>query len=208
MKREITWSVVAIVVFAATVPTGFAQGKGGGLNRALGASSKSGVARGLGGNSSNGLARANGSLARGSGGLNKATPGLSRAGFPRGSSLDDTTAPVTGDQSLATQQRILDHRRQQAEHLRGISERNGNTRLLDTADRMDGNAIRNFERQSGTTYQPPTDGTMTPTDGSTSPSTDGTTGSGDGSATNSVLLPAFKATAPKAKPNGFWLKSR
>ena len=162
MKTKLTLTVLAAAVIASSSTIALAQGKGGGLNRALGASSKAGGAKGL-GKSTDGLSRATGNLARSNAGLSKATTGLSRAGG----------APVEGDPALANQQRILDHRMQQAEHLRGISERNGNERLLDTADRMEASATRNFERRTGITIQPPpTDGSVPPTDGSTPP-TDG-----------------------------------
>jgi hypothetical protein len=195
MKRKLTFTVVAVTLIATISPSAFAQGKGGGLNRALGATSKAGGARGLGSNSSNGLARASGNLARGNGGLNKAVPGLSRAGAARNIPVDGSSVPLEAEQSLANQQRILDQRMQQAEHLRGIAERNGNTRLLDTADRMNASATRNFERQTGTAIQPP------PTDETAPLPTDGST-------TTTTTAPTLQAAPTKSKPSGFWFKSR
>lgn len=49
----------------------------------------------------------------------------------------------------SNQERIYEHRLQQAEHLRDLSAANGNDKLLDTADRMETSAARNYERQTG-----------------------------------------------------------
>ena len=193
MKAKITFAVMAALLVANFGQNVLAQGKGGGLNRALGATSKAGGS-GL-GKSSNGLSRAGSNLAR-SNGLNRAAGGL-----PRGTGA----APVEGDPALANQQRIMDHRLQQAEHLRGISERNGNERLLDTADRMEASAARNFERRTGVVVQPPTDGSVPPADGSSPPAGETTTVTSDG--TNVAPVPALQSARPK-KPNGFWFKSR
>lgn len=43
--------------------------------------------------------------------------------------------------------RIQQQRSQRADHLRTVAERNGNSQLISTADRMDANASRNLERQ-------------------------------------------------------------
>jgi hypothetical protein len=42
-------------------------------------------------------------------------------------------------------ERTFDHRIEQADHLSGIAERNGNERLADTAERMRDNAQRRFD---------------------------------------------------------------
>jgi hypothetical protein len=208
MQSKLTLAIVAAALLAGTTTAAFAQGKGGGLNRALGASAKAGNARGL-GKSSDGLARASGNLARGNMGLNKAAPGFSRAGAARNLPLDGTATPGDEDPSLANQQRILDKRFQQAEHLRGISERNGNERLLGTADRMDASATRNFERRMGTTLPPPpTDGLTPPTDGSTAPPTDGSTTPPTDGSIAPATAPVLEASKLKSKPSGFWFKSR
>ncbi len=47
-----------------------------------------------------------------------------------------------------TPEQIRDQRIQRAEHLRAISERNGNESLLETADRMEGSALENYQRQT------------------------------------------------------------
>jgi hypothetical protein len=49
--------------------------------------------------------------------------------------------------------RIQQQRNQQAEHLRMISEQNGKMMLAATADRMEGNAQRNFDRQHSVVTQ-------------------------------------------------------
>jgi hypothetical protein len=204
MKSKLTFAVIAAALVASTTVGALAQGKGG-LNRAIGGSSNAGGARGM-GNATSGAARASGNLARGNQGLNKAASGLARG--PRNLPVDGALAPGQGDPALANPQRILDKRFQQAEHLRGISERNGNERLLGTADRMEGSATRNFEHRTGTTLPPP------PTDGSTTPPTDGsTTPPTDGSVTPPVNgttapLPALETARLKNKPSGFWFKSR
>jgi hypothetical protein len=62
-----------------------------------------------------------------------------------------------GSPTLETFDRTRQHRLDQAEHLRGISERNGNAALLDTADRMEASAERNYLRQTETLSSPPTE---------------------------------------------------
>lgn len=59
-----------------------------------------------------------------------------------------------------TPEQIQFKRLQQADHLRAISERNGNEALLETADRMEASAVRNFERQTGTGAIAPETGTV------------------------------------------------
>lgn len=185
MNLKLTLAIVAASIAVITAPTVMAQGKGGGLNRAIGAPSGTGGARAIGGKSSDAMARASGNLARGGMGLNKSAPGLSRVGSNPTPSRDSGSTLVGGDQSLANQQRIFDQRTQQAEHLRGVSQRNGNERLLDTADRMDSSAVRNFERQTGTVVQ--------------SPAGDGTT----------APAPAIEsANQPRKSVGGLWFRSR
>jgi hypothetical protein len=82
-------------------------------------------------------------------------------------------------------ERNLEQRFSQAEHLRGISERNGNERLLDAADRMEQHGQEQFERRSdkiNSAYSdleippPPSDGARgTSPSGSFSPTTSPTT---------------------------------
>lgn len=81
----------------------------------------------------------------------KNLPGFMQAIRSRGS---EGSLPREGDTAEAigrgmSPEDIQLKRFQQAEHLRAISERNGNESLLETADRMESNATRNYERQAG-----------------------------------------------------------
>lgn len=142
---------LTLTILLAGASVASAEGKGHGLGKAMSAASK--------GSSASGLNRASQSLSKGSygksnGSLNRAAKGLNRVGQASGPALGDAAG---GDLQapLSNQDRILDKRLQQADHLRAVSERNGNERLLETADRMDASAIRNYERQTGQEYQPP-----------------------------------------------------
>jgi hypothetical protein len=54
-----------------------------------------------------------------------------------------------GNQRQSTnQERIYEHRLDQADHLRQVSEDNGNTRLSETAERMEQNAQWNYDRRN------------------------------------------------------------
>lgn len=121
--------------------TAFAEGRGQGLNRALAAASR--------GSSSSGLARASQSAARSQNGLSRGSASLGRSA----NGLNRASNGLGHSQALAAQTsnaaRIRDKRLQQADHLREISERNGNERLLDTADRMQESAERNYDRGVG-----------------------------------------------------------
>ena len=89
------------------------------------------------------------------------------------------------DRQRAVAERNLEKRYSQAEHLRGISERNGNERLLDTADRMEQRSQTQYERRTdkiNSAYRdldippPPDNGTQgTSPSGSLSPTTSPTT---------------------------------
>lgn len=75
--------------------------------------------------------------------LGQVGPGWQRAGKA-------IPGPVAGQARAAgNPSRILDKRLSQAEHLRQVSEANGNERLMGTADRMEQNAVRNYERRTG-----------------------------------------------------------
>jgi hypothetical protein len=123
--------------------TAFAEGQGHGLNRALSAAARSS------GNS--GLARAAQSTARSGNGLSKGGAKLGRSA----NGLNRASNGMSHSQALAAQTsnaaRIRDHRLEQADHLREISARNGNTRVLDTADRMETSAQTNYDRGAGGT---------------------------------------------------------
>ena len=100
-------------------------------------------------------------------------------------------------------QRILQHRMQQAEHLRTVSDRNGNDALQQTADRMEASATTNFERQSLqlsapngeiiSEAEPASDSVAEPVEGSMAPP-------------STTAVPKPKANA--AAKRGFWLRSR
>src|SRR5688572_23829481 len=137
MNKKLILATVAS--FIAMTSLAMAQGKGQGLNRSL---NNPGAARALSGKSNAALGRSSGGLSRGGLGVGKGLAGTPKLGAKPIPELDPNAVPVEGEQGLANQQRILDHRMQQAEHLRGISERNGNTRLLETADRKENSAVR------------------------------------------------------------------
>ena len=121
----------------------FAEGRGHGLNRALAAAAR--------GSSNSGLARAGQSAARSGSGISGSSANVGRSA----NGLNPAAAGMQHGQSDAAQAsnfaRIRDNRLQQADHLRQISERNGNARLGSTADRMEQSAQTNYSRQIGET---------------------------------------------------------
>jgi len=170
MRTGVCFGLALVVTLLAVRENALAQGKGQGLTKAMSAASKSSSSAGLGRASQN-LSKAGSSFGKSNAGLNRAVGGANRSAMGLNHAHTPGTAPLPGDsgtadgaieqtQPDANQQQILDQRLGQAEKLRQLSERNGNTRLLDTADRMDANAIRNYERQSGQLYQP--SGDLTP----------------------------------------------
>jgi hypothetical protein len=184
MSRKICLSCAVLGVLVVGPMQLLADGKGGGLNRALKTGAKGPINAGPG--RSGGLpGRASDDLARRGPGLNRAGGGLERA--------------------ATNQQRILDHRLNQAEHLRGVAERNGNENLLETADRMEANATRNFERQQQRFAGDPTVPTTPP----------GETPSGEAPAPT-LTAPNATEPVPVATPTptasragrGFWFRSR
>lgn len=171
-----------------------AQGKGNGVNRGLGAAAK--------GASSAGMGRSGGPIARDSAARGGAT--LGRAGGLQRANLATARGnlpPTVAGEGMAGEnpQRILDQRLDQAEHLRALSERNGNERLLDTADRMEASANRNFERQQQRFTESPTE----PTDGSGA--VPEATPAESGTAAGPVTTAA--QAVPRTK-RGFWFRSR
>jgi hypothetical protein len=161
----------------------FAQGGGQGASRSLHDLSRAG-SQGGGSQAAQSLSRATNSAGPASGRIGHAMSGLQRANSA-GARVPDLRAPMSGpDQYSSNQQQILDRRLDQAEHLGGISERNGNERLLDTADRMEANALQNHARQ--TNLSPPADSRA----GSNSPG---------------QQLPAERVRSAK---RGFWFQSR
>ncbi len=89
--------------------------------------------------------------------------------------------------------RIQQQRSQRADHLRTVAERNGNSQLIATADRMDANAMRNLERQQA----------VSPlgTGGEAS-----TSDRHEGSA--AVATPAATPRPTTTPRKGFWFRSR
>lgn len=133
--------------------------------------------------------------------------GRGARGFERSTAAVHGTVPQQaghqpGDRPLSNFERIQQHRLQQAEHLRGIAERNGNDHLLDTADRMEASANQNYQRQTGAL--PPTAGpTSTP---GAAPEV------GSETVTVTPAAPAA-STAVRGRPTttprrGFWFRSR
>ena len=138
------WIVVSLGVLLTGTPV-FAEGHGHGqgLNRALAAAAR--------GSGNSGLARAAQSTTRSQNGLTKGGTSLGRSA----NGLNRASNGMSHSQALAAQtsnaERIRDKRLEQADHLRSVSARNGNTRLLETADRMQNNAQTNFDRGAGGT---------------------------------------------------------
>ncbi len=196
MSRNICLSCAVLGVLVVGPMQVLADGKGGGLNRALKGGAKGPINAGPG--RQGGLSGHGGDeLARRGPGLGRAGSGLQRAGIGTAH-----TPPLAADGNPVTnQQRILDHRLNQAEHLRGISERNGNEHLLETADRMEANATRNFERQqqrfAGDTTVPPSSTGEAPAPTLTTPNAE-------------EPVPVTTPTAPTASRagRGFWFRSR
>jgi len=121
-----------------------AQGRGRGATGSLGALSRGnahGTSSAMQSLSRSGIGRAGTGIGHATGGLQRAGSSLTRVPTLR--------APTTvADRSWTNQQRILDRRLHQADHLRSLSEQNGNARLHDTANHMEHNAEENNSRQT------------------------------------------------------------
>ncbi len=89
--------------------------------------------------------------------------------------------------------RIQQQRSQRADHLRTVAERNGNSQLITTADRMDANALHNFERQQADS--------PLGTGGQAS-----TSSQQEGSAAGATSAAVARPTTTSKK--GFWFRSR
>ena len=121
--------------------------------------------------------------------LGRKVNGIQRAN----GALERVTPQKVVDKSrdpLSNQNRIYENRLDQADHLRDVSARNGNDELLETADRMEANAARNYERQTGTPPPQPTE----------------TVVEGESVQTAPPTLPGREVTA-RAK-RGFWFRAR
>lgn len=128
--------------------------KGAGLGRGLSRAANATAAAGRGAaSSSEAVSRAAGPLnagvpatAAGVPGPGRGANGLQRAALARGTALPAAAASRLGGQPQSNQARITQHRLQQAEHLRMLSQQNGNEALLATADRMEASALQNQQR--------------------------------------------------------------
>lgn len=89
--------------------------------------------------------------------------------------------------------RIQQQRSQRADHLRTVAERNGNSQLITTADRMDANALRNLERQQAASPL------GTGVEASTLDQHEGSA---------AVATPAATARPTTTSKKGFWFRSR
>ena len=177
ISASLCWLLVGSTAFAE------GHGHGQGLNRALSAAARSS------GNS--GLARATQSTTRSGSRLSNDGTNLGRSanGLNRASSGMSHSQAISAQTSNAA--RIRDHRLEQADHLREISARNGNTRLLDTADRMQTSAQTNYERGAGGSNRA---GGQTP-------------GAEDGAAATSVPTGTPAPAQPSGNPRASWLPS-
>jgi len=185
-----------------------AQGKGNGLNRGLSAAAK--------GMNGGGVSRSVGPISRASGGplrngapLGRASGGLQRANAGMSPKIEMPADGAGQDPALANQQSILNHRLDQADHLRAASQANGNEHLQETADRMQANANRNFlrqqERLGGTTTTSP-GGTGTDSTSTAGTSTAGTSTTAP-APTESTDAAASSATSSSGR-RGLWFRSR
>jgi hypothetical protein len=86
---------------------------------------------------------------RASSGRQQRVGGSSTDTSDTGSALDhaDTDTTAGHDKWRAKEERKLQHRRQVAEHLREVADRNGNQNLRDVADRMDQKAQEHYDKQ-------------------------------------------------------------
>ena len=168
-----------------------AQGKGNGFGRGLGNAARGGA---LGAAAAQGKGPAAqqpgqrfGSMRGTAANVNRRPIGAKPASHPsqRTAMPGEAGAPST---PLTNAERIQQHRLQQAEHLRSISERNGNEALMNTADRMEARANTNYQRQSGLPAQARNDSAQSET---------------------IPTVPATAVAQPKPAPRrGFWFRSR
>jgi hypothetical protein len=172
--------LTTIALLSFSVSTVAAQGKRQGAGKSLGslgrAASSAKAAR-----ATRGLSKANDAMSRINQGLGSSSGGVQRASSALNRGPDFQKPSKASEDFTTNSQRILDHRLDQAEHLRGIAARNGNEHLLETADRMEANAQENYQRQSDPALEQ--DATPPPT----------------------TTIPANKVS--KA-PRGFWFRSR
>jgi hypothetical protein len=204
MAKKLIFAAAMVTSVAISPDLLLAQGQGGGHHRGLAAAAKAAAAplgapgiRGAGPRdisrrplaSGASMNNVSGSLQRSNGGLRGNTGGI-----------DDLPA---SSPAAPRPQQILDQRLQQADHLRAISDRNGNEHLAQTADRMTASAQTNFQRQQAALTAhgndvPPAPATPAPaTPAAGSPPIAGS------------FPPAAAAPAnPPRAARGFWFRSR
>lgn len=185
MFRALAMTAFAASCLALGAESMYAQGRGGGWHRGL--SAAAGAASGSAASQAGaGLARAHGN------GNWTAKTGSAVGGFQRAQgALNRSVSPAPGN-PLSNQDRIYQHRLGQAEHLRSVAQKNGNEALLETADRMEANAARNYQRQTGITL----------------PTTPSTTDPAAGESTAPAEITAAPAQSPTTPKRGFWFRSR
>jgi hypothetical protein len=146
--RNVMWlcASVAMLVIASENCL-YAQGRGQGVGRSLSSLNRA-ASHGGGAQAAANLSRASSRAGKPNSGLNQATSNVQRASSSLSRVPELRSPPVAAASPLKNQQRIMDKRLEQAEHLRQISQKNGNERLLSTADRMEESAIRNYDRQT------------------------------------------------------------
>ena len=205
MKRVLATLCLAACTSAAAADSVFAQqgrGLGRGLGNAATASATASASRGM-GHSAEVASRAAGSpntaapgFNRAASSLNRGAPGLQRSAVARGSALPPMTGAGFHSQARTNHDRITQQRLQQADHLRALSQRNGNEALQATADRMEANALENQQRWQ-TQFE---SGGPVPGEAALA-----------APHAPAVTAPALPAPAAKARGNakrGFWFRSR
>jgi hypothetical protein len=178
--RASGWALLALLAVASAALADPPAGKG--LGRALGqAGGRGNAASGL-GRAGRGMSRL-GAAGRGAG-LGRAAsagngplassrgapPAEGRGGWWRWRS-DEAAASPAGEDLLPHQRQIdieganRDHRLGQADHLRALSERNGNVHLGENADRMEAFAEQHYQQRLEHWGAAPADGVSSATDG-------------------------------------------
>lgn len=173
MKRTLAIVTLAACLSTAGADALLAQGRGPGAGRGLGSAANSAAAAGQGmGRSSQAISRGNSYAGGAAAATNRSANALQRSGSLSG-------------QPAANHARIEQHRIAQADHLRSLSERNGNESLMGTADRMQASASTNYQRQS----------TLAPSEG----------GMAETASAAAAIAPTRQ---PAGGKRGFWFRSR
>jgi hypothetical protein len=148
MKRIFTVLSLAACLSVAGASSLLAQGRGSAAGRGLGNAAGGAAAAGQGmGRASESMSRSSQSMGGTATGVSRSATGLQRSSSAMDRGMRPQAVGAMGNQPAMNQDRIADRRFEQAEHLRSISERNGNEALLNTAGRMEANAVTNQQRQ-------------------------------------------------------------